>query len=125
MQDALPPRPGPVEMARMMRVVDPYLRFARPAFTGWENVPTGGPLLFVGNHTLYGFIDVPLIFGALWHEKGLVLRGLADHRHFVIPRWREFMASCGVVDGTRPNCAKLMEAGDAILVYPGGAREVA
>ena len=34
------------------------------------------------------------------------------------------LSQVGVVDGTRDNCAELMRARQAILVYPGGAREV-
>ncbi len=30
----------------------------------------------------------------------------------------------GVIDGTRENCASLMAAGESVLVFPGGAREV-
>jgi 1-acyl-sn-glycerol-3-phosphate acyltransferase len=97
----------------------------RPWFEGWENVPAQGPLLFVGNHTLFGVIDVPFLAVELWKRRRIALRGLGDHRHFDVPGWRDLLARFGVVDGTRPNCAALFAAGESVLVYPGGAREVA
>jgi 1-acyl-sn-glycerol-3-phosphate acyltransferase len=96
----------------------------RPTFVGIENIPDERPLLFVGNHTLFGLLDVPLMFFELWKQRGIFLRGLGDHIHFKVPVWGEFLRRVGVVDGTRENCAALMRDGEAVLVFPGGAREV-
>jgi 1-acyl-sn-glycerol-3-phosphate acyltransferase len=52
------------------------------------------------------------------------VRGLADHFHFAVPGWRELLVRMGAVPGTRENCAALLAAGEAVLVFPGGAREV-
>jgi 1-acyl-sn-glycerol-3-phosphate acyltransferase len=91
-----------------------------------EQVPANaGPLLFVGNHTLYGALDVPHLFLALQEQKGLWLRGLGDHAHFQVPVWRRFVRDWGVVDGTPENTAALFRAGHSVLVFPGGSREVA
>jgi 1-acyl-sn-glycerol-3-phosphate acyltransferase len=99
----------------------------QPFFSGWENVPHAstnpGTLLFVGNHTLYG-VDMPLLLCGLYLEKGIFLRGMGEHIHFQIPGWADFMRYYGAVDGTRENCARLMGAGQSILVYPGGGAEV-
>jgi 1-acyl-sn-glycerol-3-phosphate acyltransferase len=52
------------------------------------------------------------------------VRGLGDHNHFAIPLWRDLLRKIGAVRGTREICARLFEAGEAVLVFPGGGREV-
>ena len=59
------------------------------------------------------------------HERsGIIVRSLGDHLHFQVPLWRDLLTRFGTVDGTRENCEALMRAGEPILVFPGGAREV-
>lgn len=116
--------PPPPELDRVLRLLRPLERLHSPVFTGWPNVPDRGPLLFVGNHTVLGVVDVPFLFAALWKERRIFLRALGDHEHFRVPGWRDFLTRFGVVDGTRENCAALFEAGESVLVFPGGAREV-
>ena len=98
-------------------------RVIKPKFYGIEHVPKGGALL-VGNHTLYGVFDLVLL-AAEFIERGIVVRGLADHAHFRIPGHRDLFTTIGAVPGTRANVRVLMRRGDSIMVFPGGAREVA
>jgi len=81
-------------------------------------------MLLVGNHTLMGVLDAPLLWAAMWERREVLLRSLGDHMHFNVPGWRDVMKAFGVVPGTRETCATLMQEGAAILVFPGGAREV-
>jgi 1-acyl-sn-glycerol-3-phosphate acyltransferase len=118
-------RPDPDNIARALRGLAPWRALTSPQFYGLERVPEERPLLFVGNHTLYGILDAPLLFAELYTRRGIFLRSLGDHLHFKVPLWRDLMTEYGVVDGTRENCAKLMDAGEAVLVFPGGGREVA
>ncbi len=114
------------EIRRLLALAAPWAWYTRPKVVGVENVPDDvRPLLFVGNHTLGGVLDAPLMFMALYRHKGIFLRSLGDHLHFKIPGWREGLGRWGVVDGTRENCAALMRDGECILVFPGGGREVA
>jgi len=112
-------------MKRALALLAPWRAFTRPVFRGLERIPDTRPLLFVGNHTLWGVLDTPLLFAELWEQKGIFLRALGDHAHFEVPIWGAMLRRFGVVDGTRENCARLMKAGESILVFPGGAREVA
>ena len=114
----------PPELDRALRFMSLQSMIHRPKFTGWENIPDQRPLLFVGNHTLMGVLDVPFLFRALWREQGIFLNALGDRFHFQIPGWRRALRRYGVVEGSRENCGKLFEEGACVLVFPGGAREV-
>jgi 1-acyl-sn-glycerol-3-phosphate acyltransferase len=60
----------------------------------------------------------------LYEQRSVFVRSLGDHIHFKIPGWRALLSHYGVVEGDRVNCHQLMQAGETILVFPGGAREV-
>jgi 1-acyl-sn-glycerol-3-phosphate acyltransferase len=94
-----------------------------PLSTGLEHAPKTGPVLYVGNHEIYG-LDVPMVCLEIYEKTGRPVRGLADHNHFAVPGWRDLLTRYGGVDGTRENCAALFEAGEQVLVFPGGGREV-
>ena len=107
------------------RVGNALLRwYFAPEYLHLERADAARPTLFVGNHSLYGVLDVLLFADGLYRERGICLRSLADRNHFRIPAWRDFVVLTGAVLGTRRNCAELMRRGEHILVFPGGAREV-
>ena len=108
-----------------MQYFAPWYWLTAPRSYGLEHIPATGPLLFVGNHTIFGVLDAPMMLYELYSKRGIYLRALGDHMHFQIPFWGGLLRRYGVVDGTRANCARLMRAGHAILVFPGGGREVA
>lgn len=99
-------------------------RITKPVLVDVENVPSAGPFMLVGNHQLLGMQDLPTLVRELEVRRGVRVRGMADHFHFAIPGWRELLVRSGAVPGTRENCAALLAAGEAVLVFPGGAREV-
>lgn len=96
----------------------------RPVFLDVENVPRQGPFVLVGNHQLLGMQDLPTLVRELEVRRGVRVRGMADHFHFQLPLWRDLLVRMGAVPGTRENCAALLAAGEPVLVFPGGAREV-
>ena len=95
-----------------------------PEYLHLDRVDARRPTLFVGNHSVFGVLDVLLFADGLYGEHGISLRMLADRNHFKLPLWRDFVEQTGAVLGTRANCAALMRSGEQILVFPGGAREV-
>jgi 1-acyl-sn-glycerol-3-phosphate acyltransferase len=119
----LPPVAAPEDLERLYTMFAPLRALFRPTFDGWANLPAERPLLFVGNHTLYGVVDVPHLFFELHRREGIFLRSLGDHAHWAIPGWRDVLARFGAVDGTPENCAAIFAAGGSVLVFPGGARE--
>jgi len=112
----------PPQLAYDMATLVQRAYFA-PLFLGLNALDLERPALWVGNHTLYGLLDVPLMVREL-KRRGVVIRMLGDRLHFVVPVWNALTKCSGGVEGSRANCATLMQAGQHILVFPGGAREV-
>lgn len=114
----------PRQMEEGFRRLEPLRRLLSPVALGLEKVPREGPILFVGNHTVFGVLDAPMLFMSIYEETGRLTRALGDHLHFGLPLWRDVLLGFGAVDGTRENCARLFQAGEPVLVFPGGGREV-
>ncbi len=120
---SVPDAPSAIEVERALLLIEPLRKLITPKVYGIDNVPNRGALL-VGNHTVLGVLDLPLFCAELW-ERGRIVRALGDHAQFKVPGWRTMLKRLGVVEGTRANCAELMQRGELILVFPGGGREVA
>lgn len=118
-------RPSAAELRVARTVLEPWRALTDPQFSGMGNIPAEGPFVLVGNHTIFGSLDLPLMVDAIERQRGRLVRGLAEHAHFRVPVYRDLLMRFGGVRGTRENCRALLDAGEAVLVYPGGAREVA
>lgn len=118
-------RPSPAELEAASAILAPWRALTDPVFFGLEHIPREGPVVLVGNHSVFGLLDLPLMIDGIRRERGRFARGLAEHAHFAVPAWRELLMRFGAVRGTRENCRALLAAGEAVLVYPGGGREVA
>lgn len=116
--------PDPQTIRRIIRLFKPAMWVTDPLVLDIGRIPSHGPLLFVGNHTLYGIFDIWALWITLFEKRDIWLRGLGDHIHFKIPVWGDALTAVGGVDGTRTNCAALLRMGESVLVFPGGAREV-
>jgi 1-acyl-sn-glycerol-3-phosphate acyltransferase len=110
-------------LRRALALLEPARRLINPKVYGIDNLPERGALL-VGNHTLIGLLDAPLLCAELW-ERGIAVRILGNHAHFKLPRWRDLLQSVGVVPGSPAVAEELMRRGETLLVFPGGGREVA
>jgi 1-acyl-sn-glycerol-3-phosphate acyltransferase len=116
-------RPPSADRIRRMLTLQRW--YFTPRLLGAENVDPNRPGLFVGNHAIFGVIDSPLFASELYSRTGVYPRSLGDHFHFDVPGWGDLLIRYGAVPGTRENCSRLMQAGQHVLVFPGGAREVA
>jgi 1-acyl-sn-glycerol-3-phosphate acyltransferase len=119
----IPKLPSEQAIGRLVTLLEPYRRITQPKFYGIENLPDDGALM-VGNHTIYGFLDLPFMMAEVWKRRRIAIRGLGEHAHYAVPVWRDLLGACGMVRGTRDNVRALMRDRQAILVFPGGAREV-
>jgi len=113
----------PPPLSLINKLIYPWSCLITPEVHYSSRIPNDSRLLFVSNHSLGGF-EMPLWLNAVYKERGILPRGLADHIHFALPFWGECLKSMGAVDGNRKVCSLLMESNQPILVYPGGSREV-
>lgn len=88
---------------------------------GAMNIPDG-PVVLVANHGLLGY-ETPLLIDALYRTRRRLARGLADRWFYRVPLLREAIELLGAVTGTQENARKLLDDGEWVLAYPGGARE--
>jgi 1-acyl-sn-glycerol-3-phosphate acyltransferase len=102
----------------------PVLELSRPYVSGVANLPGDGRFLLVGNHTRGGN-EVAMIPYFVREALGVRVRPLAD-RQFARMRGlqADLVAAYGAVVGTPEAARTLMQDGETILVFPGGAREV-
>ena len=114
----------PPSVKSLQRTLSVANAWFSPLFLGLDKRDLSKPALWVGNHTLYGLFDVPLLVEYLYREQGVFVRGLGDRAHFAVPGWSQLLVKAGMVLGTPENCAALMQSGQHVLVFPGGGREV-
>lgn len=114
----------PIDPDLFWKLTAPQRAYFPPVYYGLEKIDPDQPCLFVGNHTIFGVLDVAHILAGALKYRGVMIRALADHMQFQIPGWRQLISQFGIVHGTRENCRTLMQSGQHVLVYPGGAREV-
>ena len=119
----IPELPSKEAIDRLVSLLEPYQRITQPKFYGIGNIPGDGSLL-VGNHTIYGFLDLPFMMAEVWKRRRIAIRGLGENAHYAVPVWRDLLGQCGMVRGTRDNVRALMRDHQTILVFPGGSREV-
>ncbi|AZN64557.1 glycerol acyltransferase [Acinetobacter johnsonii] len=95
-----------------------------PTFIGAEQLDASQPAMYVGNHSLYGVLDSPMLIDYLYNEHQVAVVSIADHSHFYLPLWRSVVKKFGAVDGIPAYVREAMKQGYSILVFPGGGREV-
>jgi len=117
-------RPSRIDIALMRLTLAPWRWITAPRVSGLEHLPVDRPALLAGNHTLWAVLDSPLLLLAVFEARGVLPRTVGDHLHFRVPAWRTLVERFGVVDGTPDTIRALMRAGEWVLVFPGGAREV-
>ena len=120
---SLPRAPDRRQLDRLTTILAPFRRVTQPKVLGIEHIPHRG-VLFVGNHSRYALLDLPVMMGELWARRRIVVRALGEHAHYAIPVWRDLLTMGGMVRGTRDNVRALMREQQNILVFPGGTGEV-
>jgi hypothetical protein len=91
-----------------------------PTVCGLDKL-TDKPTLFVGNHSLFGF-DAWIVQLSVHHETGRFLRGMGDRLFYESPVG-DLMTPYGMILGHPKTCKAMMEAGEDLLVFPGGSGE--
>jgi 1-acyl-sn-glycerol-3-phosphate acyltransferase len=103
-----------------------YRNYHRVETHGLENVPPGRVLL-ISNHSGQLPMDGAMINMALLLEADppRAIRSMVEKWVPSLPYVSTFMARVGQIVGTPENCRRLLEADEAILVFPEGARGIA
>ena len=80
-----------------------------PQTFGLENLDPHRPALYVGNHTIYGILDGPLMVLEVYEKTGIYFRSLGDHFHFVVPGWREMLLEgiLSIAEGENPRAIEM------------------
>jgi 1-acyl-sn-glycerol-3-phosphate acyltransferase len=115
-----------VFLGRMLRLMEIFARYFDGEVRGLEHVPADGPVLLVGNHSGGSLTPDTAIFFAAWYRaRGLdaPLIGLAFDAAFGIPGFETLMRKIGEVPANGANAVRALDAGHAVLVYPGGDHE--
>jgi 1-acyl-sn-glycerol-3-phosphate acyltransferase len=101
-----------------------YRKWFRVETFGLEKVPDSGRVLVVGNHSGQLPFDAAMVEVALLIDKDppRVARALVDTWVPTLPFVSSFMARCGQIVGTPENCRRLLNAEEALLVFPEGTR---
>ena len=113
----------PAYLERLQPVIGALLRWFDPEVQHFERVPDEGPFLVVGNHS--GGIYMPDYWAFLhrWvEERGpeAPLYSLAFDFLFGVPGAASLARKVGAVPASPRNGDRLLERGDAVIVYPGG-----
>lgn len=95
----------------------------RAELIGAERLPAQGAAVLVSNHGRLDF-DVFILLRLILRQRGRFVRALADRMWFGLPFFRGVVPRIGAVEGTRANARARLDAGDLVLTYPGGVREI-
>jgi len=117
--------PSAAEFAAAEALLSPWRALTDPRIDGWEHLPPDGRYLLVGNHTTLGVFDIPFVVLDIHRRTGVLVRSLGERQHYRVPVWRSLLTHFGTVNATRENTRGLLRDGQAVLVFPGGGREVA
>lgn len=107
------------ERGPLLDLVSRLLAYTQPELEDAHLIPRSGPVLLVGNHGFLG-VDSAGLYPLLASHTGRFPRGLADRLLFERPVVERFVPRIGAVPGTQDNAAALLNAGEMVLVYPGG-----
>ena len=102
-----------------------YRNYFRVLTDGLQNVPEGRCLL-ISNHSGQLPFDAMMIGTALILDRDppRMVRSMVEKWIPRLPYVSVFMARVGQIVGTPDNCRRLLSRGEAILVFPEGARGI-
>jgi 1-acyl-sn-glycerol-3-phosphate acyltransferase len=103
-------------------VSDLPVRYFDATIEGTEHVPARGGALLVGNHAFMG-LDGVVLAPLLLESTGRYPRFLGDRMLFRVEPFRSMFQAVGAIEGEPEAAVSLLESGDIVVVYPGGAED--
>jgi 1-acyl-sn-glycerol-3-phosphate acyltransferase len=100
--------------------------YFRGEVRGLGNIPDDGPVLLVGNHSGGNLTPDTTVFSLAFHAYFGVERRFHQLAHNLVLSMPGlgFLRKYGTVAASPDNARKALRSGAAVLVYPGGDREV-
>lgn len=101
-----------------------YDHYFRVIAHGVENIPAQGPVLLIANHSGQLPMDGVLIGGAMAMKPDgpRAPRAMIERFFPTVPWLGSILTGIGAVIGDPLNCIKMLEQGEAIIVFPEGVR---
>ena len=113
----------PAFIAATLPALRAFLRvWFRPEVRDLDLIPAEGPVLLVGNHSGGNMTPDSFVLSVAFYRRFGVRRPYFQLAHdlVVAAPWLGWMRRYGTVRATRENARAALEAGAAVLVYPGG-----
>ena len=113
----------PAFIAATLPALHAFLRvWFRPEVLDLDLIPAEGPVLLVGNHSGGNMTPDSFVFSVAFYRRFGVRRPYFQlaHNLVVAAPWLFWMRRYGTVRATRENARAALQAGAAVLVYPGG-----
>jgi 1-acyl-sn-glycerol-3-phosphate acyltransferase len=103
-----------------------YRHYFRAEAFGISNVPATGPLILVGNHSGQLPFDGMVIGSACFLEmkQPRLIRAMVEFFVPTVPFASYLFSRWGQITGTPENMRRLLGSGEAVLVFPEGARGI-
>uniref|UniRef100_A0A7S0SGW0 Phospholipid/glycerol acyltransferase domain-containing protein n=1 Tax=Mantoniella antarctica TaxID=81844 RepID=A0A7S0SGW0_9CHLO len=141
-EKALTP-PSPVDIEKAIESLAMFRAIVSPVFfstradgriiPGLDAVPLGEgdrPVIFVGNHQTLA-VDLGFLIQEFIQQRGVLIRGLTHPTVFANAAgnvgsdadFSKLLTTFGAVPVSGKNLYKLLAAGEAVLLFPGGVRE--
>lgn len=117
----------PAFAERARRFIDfLYTRYWRVEVQGMDHVPHRGASLLVANHSGTIPFDAMMISAAVRreHPSHRPARFLVEDVFMAVPFVAPFLSRIGLVRASRENAVRLLEAGEAVGVFPEGAKGI-
>ncbi|WP_197469114.1 1-acyl-sn-glycerol-3-phosphate acyltransferase, partial [Oleiphilus sp. HI0125] len=101
-----------------------YDKYFRVETSGLEHIPNDGPVLIIANHSGQLPIDGTLIGYAVANRDHAPRypRAMIERFFPTVPYIGNILNQLGAVLGDPTNCAKMLENGEAVIVFPEGIR---
>lgn len=101
-----------------------YDKYFRVEVDGIDRIPAEGPVLIIANHSGQVPLDGLLIGFAVASRKTLprIPRAMIERFFPTVPYLGNLLNQFGGVLGDPVNCAKMLENGEAVIVFPEGIR---
>jgi 1-acyl-sn-glycerol-3-phosphate acyltransferase len=111
----------------LLRLMEYWCRYFDSEMRGFDQLPSDGPMLLVGNHSGGALApDAAVLISSWYRERGFdqPLIGLALDGVFAVPGMGTLMRKIGEVPASAENAGRALDSGAAVIVYPGGDHEV-